>query len=79
MPMLKCSLLLAAVLCCLMSCATARKGVDDGDLWWKHIQPVDKQAAARFNQLMATLTERIANAPQPPRWKQESFFRRFVQ
>ena len=42
-------------------------------------QPVDKQAAAKFNQLMATLSERIANTPQAPRWKQDSFFRRFAQ
>jgi len=42
-------------------------------------QPVDKKAAAKFNQLMATLSERIANTQQRPRWKQDSFFRRFVQ
>jgi hypothetical protein len=42
-------------------------------------QPVDKMAAAKFNQLMATLAERLANAPQRPQWKVDSFFRRFVQ
>jgi hypothetical protein len=42
-------------------------------------QPVDKQAAAKFNQLIATLAERLANTHQPPGWKQDSFFRTFVQ
>src|SRR4051812_34382843 len=37
-------------------------------------QPVDKQAAARFNQLMATLSERIADAAQVPRWNRDTFF-----
>lgn len=42
-------------------------------------QPVDKQAAAKFNELMATLAVRIADAPQRPHWNADSFFRRFVQ
>jgi Zn-dependent M28 family amino/carboxypeptidase len=42
-------------------------------------QPVDKMAAAKFNQLMATLAERLANASQRPQWKADSFFRRFVK
>jgi hypothetical protein len=42
-------------------------------------QPVDKQAAAKFNVLMSTLAVRIANTPQRPQWKADSFFRRFVQ
>jgi hypothetical protein len=41
-------------------------------------QPVDKQAAARFNQLMAALAVRIANADEAPQWNSDSFFRRFV-
>jgi Zn-dependent M28 family amino/carboxypeptidase len=40
-------------------------------------QPVDKMAATKFNQLMATLAERLANAPQRPQWKVDSFL--FVQ
>ncbi|MGA8593139.1 MAG: peptidase M28, partial [Bryobacteraceae bacterium] len=42
-------------------------------------QPVDKQAAAKFNELMATLAVRIANAAERPHWNADSFFRRFVQ
>jgi Zn-dependent M28 family amino/carboxypeptidase len=42
-------------------------------------QPVDFVAAARFNQLMLNLTERVANAPNRPQWKETSFFRRFAQ
>ena len=42
-------------------------------------QPVDKQAAAKFNTLMARLTLQIADAPERPQWKSDSFFRRFVQ
>jgi hypothetical protein len=42
-------------------------------------QPVDKIAAAKFNQLMAVLAERLANTSQRPQWKADSFFRRFVQ
>jgi hypothetical protein len=42
-------------------------------------QPVDKAAAARFNRLIATLTEWIANITRRPQWREESFFRRFAQ
>jgi hypothetical protein len=42
-------------------------------------QPVDKAAAARFNRVIATLTDRIANASRRPEWREESFFRRFAQ
>ena len=42
-------------------------------------QPVDKQAAAKFNALMARLALQIADAPERPQWKSDSFFRRFVQ
>jgi hypothetical protein len=42
-------------------------------------QPVDKQAAAKFNVLMSTLAVRIADAAQRPQWKSDSFFRRFLQ
>ena len=42
-------------------------------------QPVDKPAAARFNEIILSLTERVANADQRPQWKANSFFRRFAQ
>ena len=32
-------------------------------------QPVDQAAAARFNEIVLHLAERIANAPERPRWK----------
>jgi len=41
-------------------------------------QPVDLVAAARFNRLLLTLTERVANADARPQWKQASFFKRFA-
>ena len=41
-------------------------------------QPVDKQAAARFNLLVEELIERIANADARPSWKPTSFFRRYT-
>ena len=41
-------------------------------------QPVDKAAAARFNEIILRLTERVANADQRPEWKANSFFRRFA-
>jgi Zn-dependent M28 family amino/carboxypeptidase len=41
-------------------------------------QPVDKEAAARFNDLVARLIERVANADAKPVWKQNSFFRRYA-
>jgi Zn-dependent M28 family amino/carboxypeptidase len=41
-------------------------------------QPVDLKAAADFNRLLLMLTESIANDPRRPRWKPESFFRRFA-
>jgi Zn-dependent M28 family amino/carboxypeptidase len=42
-------------------------------------QPVDKAAAARFNNIILELAERVGNAPERPRWKPDSFFRRFAQ
>jgi hypothetical protein len=41
-------------------------------------QPVDKPAAGEFDQLIASLVERIANADTKPAWKPNSFFRRFA-
>jgi hypothetical protein len=40
-------------------------------------QPMDREAAARFVCLLADLTRRVADAPQRPRWNEDSFFRRF--
>jgi Zn-dependent M28 family amino/carboxypeptidase len=42
-------------------------------------QPVDLAAAGKFDQLMLRLTERVADAPARPEWKEKSFFRRFAQ
>jgi hypothetical protein len=41
-------------------------------------QPVDKAAAAQFNQIILHLIERVANANARPQWKPDSFFRRFA-
>ena len=41
-------------------------------------QPVDKTAAAQFNQIILNLAERVANANARPQWKPDSFFRRFA-
>jgi hypothetical protein len=41
-------------------------------------QPVDKTAAAEFNQVILTLAGRVANAAARPEWKSDSFFRRFA-
>jgi Zn-dependent M28 family amino/carboxypeptidase len=41
-------------------------------------QPVDKAAAAKFDDLVARLIERVANADAKPSWKPTSFFRRYV-
>jgi Zn-dependent M28 family amino/carboxypeptidase len=41
-------------------------------------QPVNLETAARFNEILMTLTEKVADADQRPQWKQTSFFRRFA-
>jgi hypothetical protein len=41
-------------------------------------QPVDLAAAAQFNEILKNLALRVANTPQPPAWKPDSFFRRFA-
>jgi hypothetical protein len=41
-------------------------------------QPVDLAAAARFNQLLLALAERVAGDEARPEWKPASFFRRFA-
>jgi hypothetical protein len=42
-------------------------------------QPVDKQAAATFDSVVARLLERVANQDDRPRWKDSSFFKRFAE
>jgi len=41
-------------------------------------QPLDLGAVAGFNKVMTRLAEAIANRDERPRWKSDSFFRRFV-
>jgi hypothetical protein len=40
---------------------------------------VDLAAAAQFNNILAKLALRVADADQRPSWKADSFFRRFAQ
>jgi Zn-dependent M28 family amino/carboxypeptidase len=42
-------------------------------------QPVDLEAAAQFNNILEQLVLRVADAPQRPEWKADSFFRRFAR
>ena len=42
-------------------------------------QPVDKAAAAKFNRIMVSLLERVADAAARPKWKDDSFFKRFAK
>ena len=42
-------------------------------------QPVDVEAAARFNNLLFKLVLRVANSEERPSWKSESFFKRFAR
>jgi len=41
-------------------------------------QPVDLQAAARYEEIVRSLLIRIANDDHRPQWKQDSFFRRYA-
>lgn len=41
-------------------------------------QPVDKAAAAQFNDILGKLALRVADATSRPTWKPDSFFRRFA-
>jgi Zn-dependent M28 family amino/carboxypeptidase len=41
-------------------------------------QPVDREAAARFNRIYVKLVEAVANRPSRPRWNADSFFQRFA-
>lgn len=42
-------------------------------------QPIDRAAAAKFNDLLMRLVLRVANESKRPEWNRESFFKRFVQ
>jgi hypothetical protein len=42
-------------------------------------QPVDKEAAAKFDHVIAALLERVANDPVRPEWNMDSFFKRFAK
>jgi Zn-dependent M28 family amino/carboxypeptidase len=41
-------------------------------------QPIDREAAARFTEVIARLSERVANRDTKPAWNPDSFFRRFA-
>ncbi len=41
-------------------------------------QPVDKASAARFDRIIFDLLQRIANNPERPRWRSDSFFSRYA-
>jgi Zn-dependent M28 family amino/carboxypeptidase len=41
-------------------------------------QPVDKEAAGKFDHLVAALLVRVADEKQRPAWKPDSFFKRFA-
>jgi hypothetical protein len=42
-------------------------------------QPVNKAAAAKFNRIMVSLLERVADNAARPKWKDDSFFKRFAK
>jgi Zn-dependent M28 family amino/carboxypeptidase len=42
-------------------------------------QPVDLEAAAKFNRVIMGLLERVANDAARPRWNDDSFFKRFAR
>jgi len=42
-------------------------------------QPVDKESAARFDRIIMSLLERVADGPDRPRWNPDSFFQRFAR
>jgi Peptidase family M28 len=42
-------------------------------------QPIDPEAAARFNDLQRRLVLKVANSDDRPSWKPESFFKRFAR
>jgi Zn-dependent M28 family amino/carboxypeptidase len=42
-------------------------------------QPVDIEAAAKFNRVIMGLLSRVANATSRPAWNDSSFFKRFAK
>jgi len=42
-------------------------------------QPVDKAAAAKFNRIIVSLLEKVADSAARPQWKNDSFFKRFAR
>ncbi len=42
-------------------------------------QPIDIPAAGRFTEYLTALVTRVANQPQRPTWKSDSFFKRFAK
>jgi Zn-dependent M28 family amino/carboxypeptidase len=42
-------------------------------------QPVDPAAAAKFNRVIMSLLQRVADDPARPKWKDDSFFKRFAK
>jgi Zn-dependent M28 family amino/carboxypeptidase len=42
-------------------------------------QPVDMEAAGKFEDVLMDLAERVADRPERPNWNQESFFKRFAK
>lgn len=41
-------------------------------------QPVNMETAAKFNKLLGTFIEEVANRPTRPSWKPQSFFKRYA-
>ena len=42
-------------------------------------QPVDLEAAGKYEDIIRALMTRVADADKPPRWKPDSFFRRYAE
>jgi Zn-dependent M28 family amino/carboxypeptidase len=42
------------------------------------LQPVDLEAAGKFESIVADIALRVADAPKPPAWNSDSFFERFA-
>ena len=42
-------------------------------------QPVDKASAAKFDRIIVSLLQRVADGAARPQWKDDSFFRRFAK
>jgi hypothetical protein len=42
-------------------------------------QPVDKASAAKFDRIIVSLLQRVADGAARPQWKDDSFFKRFAK